>query len=338
MSTGLRTSVTPYADVPPERIFSSIDGDLRRFEEELQSALASEIGLVRDVISHLLIAKGKRFRPALLLLTTRTLGGDAAQAIKAAAALELIHTATLVHDDVVDQASTRRGSVTVNSLWNNKISVLMGDFLYARAVRLLVDIGSLEVMQIVAEVTERLTRGEVMQIGQGRDLSTTEEMYLATIGDKTASLFGGSARLGGIFSGLARKDLDLLSTFGENLGMAFQITDDLLDFVGDAAVLGKPVGSDFRERKVTLPMIHAFKSATLDEADWLKRLFEQEHNDEAELAQVVEFVRARDGIDYARRRAQELGARARSAISSFDPSDYRDALMLSTEYATHRVR
>jgi octaprenyl-diphosphate synthase len=291
-------------------VFNPITGELQRFESEYRRILESDSIIIRQITEHLFGASGKRLRPALLYLTA---GDSSDKALYPALAVELIHTATLLHDDVIDESRTRRGIETVNYKWNNLVSVLMGDYLFAKAFGLLVQAELPELMASFSVATERVSVGELNQAFNTGNFDITEEIYIQVIADKTASLFACSAEAGALCSGLDRNAITLLRDYGENLGLAFQIADDLLDLIGETTKTGKTLGSDIREGWVTLPLIHALRNGGHRYKDEFKEMLGGDVAD-GDLNRIVEFVRSHGGIEYAEQKAWGYVQKATSIL------------------------
>jgi octaprenyl-diphosphate synthase len=297
-------------------ILKPIDEHLSKFETEYHKVLTSDSEIIAQITNHLMSSSGKRLRPALLFLTA---GKYNESSLYSALAIELIHTATLLHDDVVDESPTRRGIETVNYKWNNLISVLMGDYFFAKAFRLLVKANSHEIMRSFATATERVATGELNQAFYTGDFDITEESYLQVISDKTASLFSCSAEAGALCAGGNGKVRDGLKKYGEYVGMAFQITDDLLDLIGESKKTGKTLGSDIREGWVTLPLIEALKHDNGDSGAKEKfgRILGTDAG-QSDIEEIVEFVRDKGGIKYAEQRARSYVKNAIDIIHQLD--------------------
>ena len=307
---------------------------LERVSHSMAEIVASDLPLVGQVSAHLLAMRGKMFRPTLLLLSSETAEEPQEQAITLAAALELIHLATLVHDDAVDHSVLRRGMPTVNALFSHQISVIMGDFLYSTALTHLVDLGSLEALQALTRASTEMTLGEMRQLAVTEPLRFTEREYYDLIRSKTASLMRTACELGAL-SG-ARRYCDALATFGENLGMAFQITDDLLDYREEKETTGKPSGLDLREHKVTLPLIHALREMPAASRKQVERLFEGEAASDEGIAAVVGIVGENGGFEYARAQGEEFAERAHEALAELPDTVARRSLAASISYVMER--
>jgi octaprenyl-diphosphate synthase len=295
-------------------VFNPIAGELQKFETEYRRILESDSIIIRRITEHLFGASGKRLRPALLYLAS---GNRPEKALYPALAIELIHTATLMHDDVIDESPTRRGIETVNHKWNNLVSVLMGDYLFAKAFGLLVKAEVPEIMTIFSVATERVAVGELNQAFYTGNFDISEEAYMKVIADKTASLFACSAEAGAISSGRDKNTCRLLKSYGENLGMAFQIADDLLDLIGEPTKTGKMLGSDIREGWVTLPLIHALRNGGGRYKDEFSKILGGDVAD-SDLSRLIDFVRTQGGIEYAEQKAQGYVQKAINILGDLD--------------------
>ncbi|MFZ5655634.1 MAG: polyprenyl synthetase family protein [Pseudomonadota bacterium] len=303
----------------------------------IRDRLASDVVLINQVAEYIVGAGGKRLRPMLLLLAAGAAGGAAAitpQVHQLAAVVEFIHTATLLHDDVVDESDLRRGRRTANAVWGNAASVLVGDFLYSRSFQLMVELRRMEVMQILADTTNRIAEGEVLQLLHIRNPDTDEAAYLRVIERKTAVLFAAATRLGALLAGASPEQCDAMEAFGLDLGYAFQIADDVLDYSADASTLGKNLGDDLAEGKATLPLIHAMAHSPADVAQRLRAIVEA--GDADALDEVVGAIRATGGLEYSRQRAAGHACRAEAALAGFAANPYRDALLGLARYTVER--
>jgi octaprenyl-diphosphate synthase len=304
--------------------------------EELRRIITADFGMVEEVSRYLLLLKGKMFRPTLTLLASAVEGRPEARATTLAAILELVHLATLVHDDSVDHSVRRRGMPTLNSVFSHQVAVIMGDFLYSRAVVELVRLGDLQVLRVLADATNEMTVGEMRQLGALDALAFSEQDYDVLIRAKTASLLSAACAIGALAG--ARAHAEALARYGANLGMAFQIADDLLDYTADEAVIGKPHGGDLREHKVTLPLIHAMRSMTEGERGEVEALFADPEPDSARIERVVGIVADRGGLDYAHRRGVEFAERAEEALADLPESPAAASLRHAVAYALDRSR
>jgi octaprenyl-diphosphate synthase len=298
--------------------------------------IAADFTLISDVNAHLLQMQGKLFRPTLVFLVDDATGRRNPRAVSAAAVVELIHLATLVHDDSVDHSVLRRGMPTINSLFSHQVSVIMGDYLYSRAVIELVRLGDLEPLRVLSRVTNEMTIGEMRQLLAHDRLRYTEEEYVLLIRAKTASLLSGAAEVGALAAAPAERQA--MARFGEYLGMAFQIVDDLLDFTGSASVTGKPSGNDLREHKVTLPLIHALPQMNEKERARVQRLMETASPPDGLIEEVVADIAARGGLAYARDRAHRFAQYAEAELEVLPESSARETLRASLTYVLDRRR
>jgi octaprenyl-diphosphate synthase len=300
----------------------------------MSQIVSSDLPLVGQVSAHLLAMRGKMFRPTLLLLSSEVADDPGDQGVTLAATLELIHLATLVHDDAVDHSVLRRGMPTVNALFSHQVSVIMGDFLYSTALTHLVALGDLEALQALTRASTEMTLGEMRQLAVTDPLRFSESEYYDLIRSKTASLMRAGCELGAL-SG-ARRYRDALASYGENLGMAFQIADDLLDYREEKETTGKPSGLDLREHKVTLPLIHALRGMSPSSRQEVERLFDTETADDGEIASVVRIVEENGGFDYARQRGEEFAERAHDALADLPDTVARRSLAASISYVMER--
>lgn len=287
--------------------------------------LNSGAPLVSEVSRYIISAGGKRLRPAILLLMCGALGVDHHAQFTLAAVVEFIHTATLLHDDVVDESTLRRGNATANETFGNPASVLVGDFLYSRAFQMMVDVGEMRVMQILSDATNIIAEGEVLQLMNMHDASLDEAGYLHVIRSKTAKLFEASARLGAVLAKSSSPTEEACATYGQALGTAFQIIDDVLDYDGASAEMGKNLGDDLREGKATLPLIAAMQRASTADSDIIRKAIENGNTDQ--LATIVRIVRETGALDIARALAASEAERAMAAIADFPANGYKSALL-----------
>lgn len=319
-----------------EEFIRPVSADLDLFDQKLNDYLRGDSPLITSVARHLLKSKGKRIRPTFLFLSSRASESFSDFSVDASLAIELIHTATLLHDDVVDEADLRRGQETVNAKWTNLISVLMGDYLFAKAFRIMVDTGSVELIRAISMATERVSVGELRQIEETGNYALSEEEYLTIIADKTASLFNVSCEVGPILSHRSSRERQRFAEFGEKIGTAFQIADDLLDIVGDPQVTGKERGNDLLGGKVTLPLIHALgqvNSASQKEMT----AFIKSNPGPAGFDKVFGFIRDQGGIEYAYTRAEEMSRQGLESIRPLKESVYAEALVDMVQFTTARA-
>lgn len=305
---------------------------------ELQDAVASNFPMIEEFNSYLLGVPGKLFRPTLVLLASQATGGeDDENTLTFAAVVELVHLATLVHDDAVDHSVLRRGMPTVNSLWTHQIAIIMGDYLYSRALTELARTGNLEAVQIMASVTNEMSVGEMRQLLSYDDISYSEAEYYRLIGAKTASLMSGACEIGALSSGDPTRRA-AFKRYGWCLGMAFQIADDILDYVGSEDVTGKAPGMDLRGRKVTLPLVGALREMSPAEVEKVRHTFTLTEPGDVEVQETIELVRRNGGLDYARQKAVEYADLAETELADLTPGAALDALRDSVVYAVDRAR
>ena len=308
--------------------------DMGAVDALIRHRLASDVLLINQVAEHLIAAGGMRLRPMLLMLAARALGYGGAQHHQLAAVIEFIHTSTLLHDDVVDESDLRRGRKTANAVWGNAASVLVGDFLYSRSFQLMVELDSMPVMRILADTTNAIAEGEVLQLLHVHNPDTDEAAYLRVIERKTAVLFAAATRLGAVLAAADARTEQALYDYGMQLGYAFQIADDVLDYTADAATLGKNLGDDLAEGKATLPLIHAIQHSDAATAARLRQIIE---NGEADgFATVLAAIRACGSIDYALERARDHAAAAQAALAGLPDNAFNAALRGLADYAVAR--
>lgn len=316
-------------------IRAAVATDFEAVNEFIVEQLHSNVDLVENIGHYIINAGGKRMRPMLVLLSARSCGATGDDAIKLAAVIEFIHTATLLHDDVVDMSAMRRGRPTANEQWNNPSSVLVGDFIYSRAFQVLVKIGNIDVMQVIADTTNVIAEGEVLQLLNKHRTDITEADYMRVIRDKTAVLFEAAAYCGAIVAGAAPQTQQALKAAGMHLGLAFQLVDDVLDYDGDASEMGKNIGDDLAEGKPTLPLIHALQHSSGADHELLRQSII--NGGPENLAQVIGIIRRTGALDYTRQKAREQANLATAQVNSLPDSSFRTALLQMCEMAVARV-
>ncbi|HVC11595.1 MAG TPA: polyprenyl synthetase family protein [Burkholderiales bacterium] len=315
--------------------FSALDliaEDMQRVDALIRRRLDSEVALIRQVAEYIVTGGGKRLRPALVLLAAGAVGYRGEACLELAAVVEFIHTATLLHDDVVDESELRRGRKTANAAFGNAASVLVGDFLYSRAFQMMVGIGGMRVMQVLADATNAIAEGEVLQLLNCHDPEVDEARYLAVVRRKTAKLFEAAARLGGVLANAPRQAEEALAAYGMRVGTAFQLIDDVLDYSGDAPAIGKSLGDDLAEGKPTLPLIYALRQGSNEQAQMVRRAIVEGGRQDFPL--VLEVIERTGALAYARAVAEREAEAARRAIESLPHSVHRDSLL---ELATFSV-
>ncbi len=314
-----------------------VENDLDAFRSYFREAMRSDHMLLDKITQYVLWQKGKRIRPLLVLLSAQACGSTTTDMTHRAAALvELLHTATLVHDDVVDDAEERRGVFSINALWKNKIAVLLGDFLLSRGLLLSLDHDDYSVLHTLSDAVRRMSEGELLQIEKSRLLDIDEETYFRIISDKTASLISACTTSGAVSVTDDEALIERMEEFGETLGLAFQIRDDLFDFSVEDA--GKPIGIDLQEKKMTLPLIVSLREASRHEKKRILKLVDQDDKDRGDLRTIATFVDEHGGIEYARSKMESLAAEARSLLRALPPSEARTSLVGLTQFAIQRSR
>ncbi len=297
--------------------------------------LQSEVKIINIIAKHYVRQKGKWFRPVLVLLSGRLCGELTAESYKAAALIEMLHNATLIHDDVVDDATVRRGGPSLNSIWKNKIPVLMGDYILARSLTTASELESLKAIEILSSTSARMSQGEISQLVKSRKKDITEEEYFQIISDKTAALISACCQLGGITVTKDIEKIAALESFGEKLGLAFQIKDDLLDFQGEEKVFGKKKGTDIKNGKITLPLIHALKQVDRSKKYRVIRKVKKKAN-RSDVKSVIQFIFDNGGVEYSQNKAESIIKEAKNALEVFPDSVYKKALLELSDYVLNR--
>jgi len=316
-----------------KNIRAVVSADFDAVNQFIVDQLYSDVALVESIGHYIIDAGGKRMRPVLVLLSAKSCGYQGEHHISLAAVIEFIHTATLLHDDVVDMSTMRRGRPTANQQWSNPSSVLVGDFIYSRAFQVLVSIGNMDIMRIIADTTNRIAEGEVLQLINKNNSAATQDSYMNVIRHKTAILFQAAAECGAILADATAQQQQVLRDVGMHIGMAFQLIDDVLDYEGDAATMGKNIGDDLAEGKPTLPLIHAMRTGTAEEASLLKRCIEGAAQDveasvaKQQLADVIAIIKRSGSLDYTRDLALAESDKAIALLAQLDDSPFRQALI-----------
>ncbi|TCP44478.1 polyprenyl synthetase family protein [Rhodovulum marinum] len=331
---GLDDAVTK----PHERLAALLTEEMAQVDLLIRERMRSEYApRIDEVAAHIVGAGGKRLRPMLTIAAARMCGYDGPYHVYLAATVEFIHTATLLHDDVVDESGQRRGRPTANLLWDNKSSVLVGDYLFARSFQLMVAPGNLRVLDILSNAAAVIAEGEVLQLTAARDLKTTEDIYLKVIRGKTAALFAAATEVGGVIAGMPEEQVRALHTYGDALGVGFQIVDDLLDVAGDAKATGKNIGDDFRERKLTLPIIKTVAAADDEERAFWKRTIEKGDQRDGDLDHALMLMDKHGAIEATRAEAMAWTARAKQALTHLPDHEIRDMLTDLADYVVARI-
>jgi len=321
-----------------ERVAGLVGVDLEGVEAEIRRELNSPVALIQEMGGYIAGAGGKRLRPMLLLLAARLAGYVGPRGVRLACVVEMLHTATLIHDDVVDQAPLRRGRPSANAQWGDDASVLVGDHLYSKSFAMLVRDNDRAVMETLARATVSMTEAEVFQLELKRSGVTTEADYLRIITQKTASFISACCRIGGLLGGLPAAQVDALTQYGLDIGVAFQISDDSLDFVADQDRLGKAIGADLREGKRTLPLIAMLARATPAESERVKSLLKRHALDPEEIDEIRRYVVGHEGVEYALAQAHGYARAAKAALAAFTPSEERETLALIADFVVDRDR
>lgn len=319
-----------------ERLHALIGDDLEETNRVIMAQLNARVELIPTLGFHLINSGGKRLRPLLTLVTARMFGYAGKEHALLAAVIEFIHTATLLHDDVVDKSAQRRGQASANAIWGSKAPVLVGDFLFSRSFQILVEHGDLKVLRIMADACAVISEGEVMQLVVSNDLATTEEKYLEVVSRKTATLFASAAQIGALLNNRSAEEEALLARYGLLLGQAFQVVDDALDYASSGETLGKSIGDDFQEGKITLPVIHAYQHGSEEERSFWRKSLEEKARTEGGLHRAIKLIRERGSLDYTMRRARQFAEEAKAQLQSLPASEARDALALLADFSVDR--
>jgi octaprenyl-diphosphate synthase len=332
--------VVPFESHQPasiDRLVSLVAGDMSRVNQTILARTGSDVTMIPEVANHLITSGGKRVRPMLTLAMAVMTGYPGDGHVKLAAAVEFMHTATLLHDDVVDQSDMRRGKLAARMLWGNEASVLVGDFLLGQAFKMMVEVGSLRALEILSSAAAVIAEGEVMQLSAAKNTATTEDEYLAVIRAKTAELFAAACEVGPVIAGRPKAEQAACRSFGMNLGVAFQLVDDALDYGGKTARLGKNVGDDFREGKITLPVVLAFRRGCDTEREFWQRTMVRGEVTETDLEHAIGLITRHHTIEDTVTRARHYGAIARDALALFPASGLKQALEDVVEFVIERT-
>jgi len=319
-------------------VFSAYKDDLQQVEKCINDNVISEIKLIPEVAHHLIDSGGKRFRPLLLLICARLYRYHGESRFPMAAAMEFIHTATLLHDDVIDQATIRRGKTSANNVFGNAVSVLVGDFLCFKSFRLLTEVGNLDILQLISRIAYIMSEGEVFQLIKRGDINLTEEEYLTIIEKKTAVLISAACATGAILGSASPEKIDALSQFGKNIGLAFQITDDILDYMGKEQEFGKSIGKDLEEGKITLPLIFAIKQSSAEEKDKIKEIITRRKGSQKAAREILRLIKKYNGIDYSLQRAEKFIRDAQIQLNVFSECLEKSQLNAVAGYILSRNR
>ena len=327
----------PHPRPSLERLTALTAADMEAVNRTIVDRMQSPVLLVSQLAGHIVAAGGKRLRPMITLASARMCGYEGERHVGLAACVELIHTATLLHDDVVDDSDLRRGAATANAVWGNQASVLVGDFLFSRSFELMVADASLDVLAILSEASSVIAEGEVLQLMTANDIDTGEQDYLEVIRAKTAKLFAAAAEIGAVVADRPDAEREALRSFGHNLGMAFQLVDDVLDYSAHQATLGKTVGDDFREGKITLPLVYAVRAADEDGKAFWRRTLEDQIQKKGDLKRAIDLLESTGALRATLERARGYSAKASEALAGFPESEARQALAEGIEFAVERA-
>jgi len=317
------------------RITSPVKYELEEFNRLFKSAMRSNVGLVDLVARYIIRQKGKKVRPLLVLLSAKISGGVTERSYRGATLVELLHTATLIHDDVVDNADKRRGMWSINALFKNKIAVLMGDYLLSRGLMISVDGKDYDFLGVTTDAVKRMSEGELLQIQKTRKLDIDEVTYFKVISDKTASLLETCCTIGAMSTTENKDYIEAMRNYGHSLGMAFQIRDDILDYEGSASLIGKPVGGDIKEKKITLPLIYSLNNVSSSEAARIRKVLKN-GNDKTKVKEVMQFVKENKGVDYALTIAEKYSNQAVNSLNIFPDSDTKSSMKELIDFVTKR--
>ncbi len=320
-----------------DQIKAPIGEEMQLFESKFYEAMKSPVSLLDRITKFIVKRKGKQMRPMFVFLCANLKGETTEKTYRAASLIELIHTATLVHDDVVDESHMRRGFFSINALWKNKIAVLVGDYLLSKSVLLSTDYQDFDLLEIISKVIREMSEGELLQLEKARKLDITEAVYYQIIEQKTASLIAACCKAGSVSSSNIEQDNEKLERFGMLVGKAFQIKDDLFDYTS-TNVIGKPVGIDIKEQKMTLPLIYSLNNADEKNKRRILKIFRTKNKKSAQINEVIDFVKETGGLDYAVRKMNQFKEEALEILQSFPSSDYRNSLELMVDYVTERKK
>src|SRR3954449_12036941 len=332
--------IVPFEGHSPttiDRLIDLVTADMGRVNTTILLRTGSQVTMIPEVANHLISSGGKRLRPILTLAMARLAGYDGAGHVKLAAAVEFMHTATLLHDDVVDESEMRRGKLAARMLWGNEASVLVGDFLLGQAFKMMVEVGSLHALDVLSTAAAVIAEGEVMQLSAAKNTATTEDEYLAVVRGKTAALFAAACEVGPVLTQRPKAEAAACRSFGMNLGIAFQLVDDALDYGGTSAKLGKNVGDDFREGKITLPVVLSYRRGSDQERTFWKRAMEQGEVEDRDLDEAVSIMRRHRALDDTIERARHYGAMARDALALFPKNPMKQSLLDTVDFCIARA-
>ena len=314
-----------------DKLSNSIQPEMVEFNRSFKASLYSDVKLINTVIGYISRKKGKQLRPCLCLLTAKMCGELTPHTYKGAALIEMIHVATLIHDDVVDESDLRRGWPSVSQIWKNKISILVGDFMFSKALSNMITLRNFDALEILSSTAERLSQGEILQIEKALKKEMTEDVYYQMVGDKTASLFSASCEIGAITTNANAKQQKAMAIFGEKLGIAFQIRDDLFDIMGTVDAIGKPIGFDVKKNMLTLPLIHMFEIVGDNKKKTLQRKLKK-HASRKDIHAIGKLIETHGGIKYATEQMERISQEAMDELNIFPDSEYKEALCIAVKF------
>jgi len=319
-----------------KEISKPIEDHLKEFNKYFKDTMKSNVALLDIIVSYMTRKRGKQVRPAMVFLSAELCGGVNQRTYIGASMIELLHTATLVHDDVVDNSDKRRGLATINAEWNNKIAVLIGDFLLAKGLLAATSNIEFGFLHATSNAVKRMSEGELLQIQKSKEIDLEEETYFRIISDKTASLLSAACKVGALSATDNEKKHDLMYQYGENVGIAFQIRDDIFDYTGDASMIGKPIGNDLKEKKITLPLLYSFRQGPKGEAKKILKMVKEDKMTKDNIKKIVSFVTENGGLDYAKDKANHFRDEAINILNKFEPSPARDSLISFARFVVDR--
>ncbi len=317
-----------------KKISAPITSELQEFEKQFALVLKSKVALIDLITKYILKQKGKKIRPILVLLSAKMCGEINSRTYIAANLVELLHTATLIHDDVVDEAGSRRGIPSINAVWKNKVAVLIGDYLLSKGLLISLENNEYDFLQVTSEAVRRMSEGELLQIQKARNFDGTEETYFKVISDKTASLIKTCCKLGALSTAKDKSDVEMLGAFGENIGIAFQLRDDILDYTGRKKLLGKSTGNDLKEKKFTLPLIVSLRNAPKKRSGEIMKLIKSDRTKKFD--EVLEFVMQYGGVEYTMQKINEYSSAAKNSLNNFKDSIVKESMMEFVDFVSGR--
>jgi octaprenyl-diphosphate synthase len=321
-----------------DQIKQPIAQEIKEFEPRFRASMKSKVSLLDKIMHYIIKRKGKQMRPMFVFLSAKVFGETTDSTYRAAAMIELLHTATLVHDDVVDDANKRRGFFSINAIWKNKIAVLVGDYLLSKGLLLAVENDEFDLLRIMSNSVREMSEGELLQIEKARKLDITENIYYDIIRQKTATLIAACCSAGANSTGASKENVEKMRLFGEYTGIAFQIKDDLFDYGSDGETIGKPTGIDIKEKKMTLPLIYALNNASSSEKRWVTKIVKKENENKQKVKEVIDFVLKSGGIEYAQKAMLQYKDKALAILQEFEQNEANKALAELVIYTTQRTK